>query len=174
MATINKIGFGGGCHWCTEAVFQALTGVEKVEQGFIAASPPDNAFSEAVTVHFDPGVIDLATLIEIHLRTHSAMSDHAMRGKYRSAIYVFDDEQATRAHASLDILQKEFKLPLVTRVLSFRGFKPSDETYKNYFDKNADGPFCKNYIDPKLRLLRAKFAKNMRDEMRSVREAQSG
>jgi len=89
-----KIGFGGGCHWCTEAVFQALNGVQKVEQGFIRSDPPQDSFSEAVIVTFDSKILSLETLIEVHLRTHASTSSHKMRGKYRSAIYIFDNQQA--------------------------------------------------------------------------------
>ena len=169
MNADERIGFGGGCHWCTEAVFQALAGVSKVEQGFIASTPPDDAFSEAVIVHFDPDEIGIETLIEIHLRTHSSMSDHAMRGKYRSAIYVFDEAQANKARGALNSLQQEFDTPLVTRVLNFSAFKPSDARFQNYFEKNADGPFCKSYIDPKLTLLRERFAENLNGGNHKVR-----
>lgn len=51
-----EIGFGGGCHWCIEAVFQSLTGVSKVTQGFIASNPPNEAYSEAVIIEYDPAV----------------------------------------------------------------------------------------------------------------------
>ena len=71
----EKIVFGGGCHRCTEAVFQALRGVKDVAQGFVSSTPPDNAWSEAVIVTLDPSLIDGATLIEIHLRTR--FSGHA-------------------------------------------------------------------------------------------------
>jgi len=97
----RKIGLGGGCHWCTEAVFQALRGVERVEQGFIRSTAPHDGWSEAVIVHFDPAVIDLKTLIEVHLRTHASTSEHSMRGKYRSAVYAFDPQQADDAQAVL-------------------------------------------------------------------------
>lgn len=78
---IQKIGLGGGCHWCTEAVFQSLIGIEKVEQGFIASTEEYNTFSEAVIVHFDSEVISAKTLIEIHLYTHKSTSQHSMRSK---------------------------------------------------------------------------------------------
>ena len=92
-----KIGFGGGCHWCTESVFQALEGVVKVEQGWIASVNENDSFSEAVIVHFDADLIDLSVLIEIHLNTHSSTSDHELRTKYRSAVYTFSEIQFNAA-----------------------------------------------------------------------------
>ncbi|MFV8270119.1 peptide-methionine (S)-S-oxide reductase [Flavobacterium sp. GT2N3] len=56
---IKKVGFGGGCHWCTEAYFQSLKGVEIVEQGWISSKFPEDIFSEAVIVHYNPSVIPL-------------------------------------------------------------------------------------------------------------------
>lgn len=158
--TLNeKVGFGGGCHWCTEAVFEALRGVEQVEQGFISAAPPNDAFSEAVVVHFDPGVIGLVDLIEIHLRTHASTSQHALRTKYRSAVYVYSPQQAREATAILGELQRLFSRPLVTHVLDFVGFKPSESKFLHYFEKNGGNQFCERYIDPKLERLRADYAR---------------
>lgn len=68
------MGSGGGCHWCTEAVFQALCGVSNVEQGYIKSLPPHDSFFEAVVVTLDPKDIPLDVLIYVHLRTHASMS----------------------------------------------------------------------------------------------------
>lgn len=98
---LERIGFGGGCggcHWCTEAVFQSLKGIQHVAQGFIKSRPPAGTWSEAVIVTYDPTKIDLATLIEIHLQTHACTSEHKMRSKYRSAIYTFDEDQQINRH----------------------------------------------------------------------------
>jgi len=154
----TKIGFGGGCHWCTEAVFQALKGVVDVDQGFICSDAPADSWSEAVVVHYDPAVIDLFILMEVHSRTHAATKRHSMRSKYRSAIYAFDEDQAKTAASNLRSLQKEFDEPLVTEVLTFRDFKASDERFHDYYLSNPDRPFCKTYIDPKLDLIRRNFA----------------
>ena len=154
----QRIGFGGGCHWCTEAVFQALRGVQQVEQGFIQSLPPDDAYSEAVLVSFDPDVIQLADLIEVHLRSHASTSQHTMRGKYRSAIYVFSPNQDREANAILTHLQQDFEAPIVTRVFPYAGFKASQERFRNYFKRNSEKPFSKNYIDPKIDKLRANYS----------------
>ena len=157
---MQKIGFGGGCHWCTEAVFQVLAGVKQVRQGFIRSHAPADSWSEAVIVHFDPGQIALATLVEVHIRTHSATGNHSMRSKYRSAIYVFDAAQADEAGDALKLLQPEFGGRLVTAILDFVDFKSSDQRYQNYYATNPDRPFCKRYIDPKLDLIRERFSAN--------------
>lgn len=159
---ILRIGFGGGCHWCTEAVFASLNGVMRVEQGWIASVPPDEKPSEAVIAHFDPALIPLDILIEIHLRTHSSQSNHTMRGKYRSAVYSFDEEQKLQAEKILSRLTQDFNPPPVTRVLPFADFTSSPPRYQGYFRKNAEGPFCRNYIDPKLALLRKAFSAHAR------------
>ena len=153
----QAVGFGGGCHWCTEAVFQALRGVQQVDQGFMRSSPPDDTWSEAVKVQFDPEVIGLARLIDIHLHTHASTSQHSMRAKYRSAIYVNSPQQAHDAKAILSAIQDDFSEPLVTRVLPLVGFKPSELERKGYFEKNNGNQFCERYIEPKLQKLRDEY-----------------
>ncbi|MBT8233175.1 MAG: peptide methionine sulfoxide reductase [Saprospiraceae bacterium] len=156
-----KIGFGGGCHWCTEAVFQSLIGVKKVYQGWIASIELSSEFSEAVLVIFDENIIDLASLIEIHLNTHSSTSNHSMRKKYRSAIYTYHKEQKDNANEILKQLQSHFEKPIITQVLPFKKFKENDEHFKDYYKKNPNSQFCQNYINPKLDLLKQKFSKHL-------------
>lgn len=158
LKDFEQIGFGGGCHWCTEAVFQALHGVDEVSQGFVRSDPPHDAWSEAVIVTFDSAVIDCAVLVEIHLRTHASTSEHSMRGKYRSAVYTFSDKQVLQVTDIIDALRPKFDEPLVTMVLPHKAFKPSDERFQNYYASDPERPFCQAYIDPKLRLIREQFA----------------
>ena len=156
---IDKIGFGGGCHWCTEAVFQSLNGVVKVEQGWISAKGAED-FHEAVILHFNPSFISLKELIEVHLYTHNSTSNHSMRNKYRSAVYTFNKLQYQDAANILRLLQKDFEDQLITHVYGFKEFKMSPESFQNYYLKNPEKPFCKTYIDPKLKMLLRRFPKN--------------
>ena len=156
---MDKIGFGGGCHWCTEAVFQILKGVNKVEQGWIASNGEYDSLSEAVIVHFDSTIIELDTLIEIHLHTHSCTSQHPKRKKYRSAVYVFSDFQLEKTKQIICNLQSDFELPIITQALPFLSFKKNIEQYQNYYLKNSENQFCQTYIGPKFRLLMQKFAR---------------
>ena len=155
---ICKIGFGGSCHWCTEAVFQSLKGVEKVEQGWIASEEAQE-FHEAVIVHYRPQLIPLEILVEVHLYTHNSTSDHSMRKRYRSAIYTYNREQKEQADGIMKKLQRDFSEPLITKTYTFKEFKTSEETFQNYYLKNPDKPFCKSYIDPKLKLVLDRFNK---------------
>ena len=157
-----KIALGGGCHWCTEAVFQSLRGVEMVEQGFVASTGENADFSEAVIVHFNPKIISLDRLIEIHLHTHSSLSNHSMRPKYRSAVYVYNKEQEELATGILEDLQSGFSGKLVTKVYSFHAFRSSEDEFLNYYKKDPLKPFCKTYISPKLKLLLEQFGEDVK------------
>ncbi|MGC6429918.1 MAG: peptide-methionine (S)-S-oxide reductase [Jejuia sp.] len=155
----HKIAFGGGCHWCTEAVFQSLIGVSIVEQGFVASIAENDAFSEAVIVHFDDTKILLSTLVEVHLRTHKSTSNHSRIDKYRSAIYTYSTRQHQEVISKLEILQFQFRDKLITQVLPFKRFKASRKQIQNYYYSNPEKPFCESFINPKLQMLLKKFSK---------------
>ena len=150
-----RMAFGGGCHWCTEAVFAALRGTE-VTQGYAASDPPDDAPSEAALVRWDERDVPLPVLVAIHLRTHASASDHQMRGKYRSAIYA-SEADADAARAALAAEARETG-PVVTRVLPLRAFTPSPPQFARYYEtRGAEAPFCRTYIEPKLARLRREY-----------------
>lgn len=150
--TLHSLGFGGGCHWCTEAVFLILKGVCKVEQGYIASEEPYNAYSEGVLLHYDPEQITLGDLLRVHLSTHSSRSEHQLRHKYRSAVYFLQPDEKT-------VIQKELVRlkPHITKALLLKDFRPSPERYHSYFRRYADKPFTDCHIRPKLLLLSRNF-----------------
>ncbi len=138
----RKIGLGGGCHWCTEAVFQALKGVTQVEQGYISSTGTNSYFSEGVLVTYQPEVISLQTLVEIHLLTHESTSNHSLRKKYRSAIYFLTPEDETASLDALKEFQNDFEKPLITQVLPFAAFEASRISLQQYYFSNPEKPFC--------------------------------
>ena len=147
---ISSIGLGGGCHWCTEAVFEHIIGISNVLQGWIKSEPPYDTLSEAVIVEYDEKMIGLETLIQIHLMTHASTSNHSMRDKYRSAIYFFDAKQKNKI---LDILKKEQEAideTYVTMVLPYVDFKLNSEEFLHYYQTRPEAPFCQAHIKPKL------------------------
>ena len=160
---MDKIGFGGGCHWCTEAIFQALNGVDHVEQGWIACTPPFGACSEGIIVHYNEN-INLDTLIEVHLLTHSSASAHSMRNKYRSAVYYFDKDDQTQAQSIISGLALKNNVNYITQTLPFGDFRLNTESQLNYYKNNKQAPFCKTYIDPKLTAIRERFGRQIRND----------
>lgn len=159
---MEQIGFGGSCHWCTEAIFQSLRGVIEVRQGWIASTGEAAGFSEAVLVAFNPQVISLAILIEVHLHSHSCTSEHRLRAKYRSAIYTFNSQQENAAQQIINELQSEFDQLIITKVLPFDQFRLNQEKYLNYYYNDPNKPFCQNIVSPKLNALRRRFGDVMR------------
>lgn len=158
------LGFGGGCHWCTEAVFQSLAGVVAVRQGFIRSDAPYATWSEAVEVDFDPDRISTIDLVGVHLSTHASTSRHKMRGKYRSAIYAFEQSVVDDCSKLLDQMSEQFGLTFVTQALPHRGFKASDSRFQNYYQSGPERPFRQSYIEPKLSILRRRFQEFLRPE----------
>jgi peptide-methionine (S)-S-oxide reductase len=154
-----KMGFGGSCHWCTEAIFSSLKGIDSVLQGWISSEDNNCGFSEAVVVEFQPTVIAAETLIAIHLATHSCTSNHQMRSKYRSAIYTFDDNQANMARLAIELFQKDYASPIITEVIPYSSFRLNAEPFLNYYYTDVHKPFCENVINPKLKTLMKLFSK---------------
>lgn len=156
---VRQAGFGGGCHWCTEAVFSSLKGVRSVKQGWIASTGDNRSFSEGVLVEYDDDIISFATLIAIHLYTHSSTSQHAMRDKYRSAVYAFNAQDTQLARETIQALQPEFNEPVITQALPYYEFTQSREELLDYYFSDPQKPFCELYITPKLRLIMERFSK---------------
>jgi peptide-methionine (S)-S-oxide reductase len=150
MSHFIKLGLGGGCHWCTEAVFQQLDGVYHVRQGYIKSLPPHDGWSEAITLEYDSSIITLQKLMEVHLITHSSTSNHQRRNDYRSAFYYFTGAQKEQLERVLISLSRKRNKNYITQVLPFEEFKASRESIQNYYKTRPDAPFCQRYIAPKL------------------------
>jgi peptide-methionine (S)-S-oxide reductase len=158
---ISKIGFGGSCHWCTEAIFRSLKGVINVDQGWIMSAEDGGFYSEAVLVSHNSDLIPLDILIAIHLHTHSCTAIHSMRSKYRSAVYFLNHTQADQATQIINRLQHDFVKPIITEVLEFKEFRLNTADYLNYYYANPEKPFCKNIVDPKLKDMIRRFASHV-------------
>ncbi|AZQ43956.1 peptide-methionine (S)-S-oxide reductase [Nonlabens ponticola] len=152
---IKTIGLGGGCHWCTEAVFKRVYGVNHVRQGYIKSVSPDHTFSEAILLKFDARVVSLERLLEIHLATHSSTSMHQRRTDYRSAAYYLDDATGLLLSDLIVTLSRKHHKKYILQVLPMVAFKESRESIRDYYATRPDAPFCKRYIEPKLEIVKA-------------------
>lgn len=153
----DKIGLGGGCHWCTEAVFQALNGVFRVDQGYLSSQGEYSSFSEGVVVYYKKEQIGLDVLIKIHLLTHQSSAAHRLRKKYRSAIYTVSESQFYTVKKMLEDLKKEFKRDIVTEVIPLRDFRSSPPEVLNYYLSDPERPFCSRYIYDKIKMIKEEF-----------------
>ncbi|QPH39525.1 peptide-methionine (S)-S-oxide reductase [Pedobacter endophyticus] len=156
---MDEVGLGGSCHWCTEAIFLSVKGVIDVKQGWISSLGEATAFSEAILLRYNPEIISLKQLIAIHLHTHSCTSNHTMREKYRSAVYVTDEGQIDDVRQIISELQSDFEQPIITRALKINEFKLNKPEYLDYYYSNPSRGFCENIINPKLKVLLDKFSK---------------
>ncbi len=141
------LGLGGGCHWCTEAVFNSLTQAFNIEQGWISSLGEASTFSEAIRLQCHTK--DLESLIHIHLKTHSSQNNHQFRDKYRSAVYYSEECDKPLFENALASFDKK----IITKVLPLNAFKLNSEKYLNYYEKNKGNQFCETYIEPKLKLI---------------------
>lgn len=163
--------FGGGCFWCTEAVFQSLRGVHSVVSGYSGGQQPNPDYrsvctgstghAEVIQVQFDPNIISYADLLRIHLATHDPTTlnrQGADRGtQYRSVIFTHDTEQQATADAIKAEMQSAYDAPIVTQIEPLDVFYPAEDYHQNYYHSNPDAGYCMAVIQPKLSKTRALF-----------------
>lgn len=168
--------FGGGCFWCTEAVFQQLKGVQKVTSGYSGGKRPDPTYeqvcsgatghAEVVQITFDPNEISYADLLRIHLSTHDPTTlnrqgaDHGTQ--YRSIILTHNSDQEATAQQILAEMQPDFQDEIVTQIEPLDVFYPAEEYHQNYFNNNPAQPYCAAVINPKLQKFRKLFSKKLK------------
>jgi peptide-methionine (S)-S-oxide reductase len=170
--------FGGGCFWCTEAIFQQLKGVRSVSPGYAGGhkiNPTYNEVSTGMTGHaevtrveFDPSIIPYEDLLEIFMHLHDPTTlnrqGYDVGSQYRSIILYKNDQQKKMAEKVLLALNasKEFKRPIVTEIKPLEKFYEAEDYHKNYYANNMDKPYCQLIISPKLTHLRQKYSNKLK------------
>jgi methionine-S-sulfoxide reductase len=168
--------FGGGCFWCTEAVFQQLRGVESVVSGYSGGQTlnPDyrsvcngnTGHAEVIQVQFDPTQISYADLLRIHLATHDPTTlnrQGADRGtQYRSVIFTESAEQQAIAQQVVAEMQSAFDEPIVTQIVPLDTFYKAEDYHQNYYRSNPSAGYCQAVISPKLSKARALFREKLK------------
>lgn len=173
--------FGGGCFWCTEAVFQQIKGVEKVVSGYCNGQVLNPTYeqvcsgrtghAEVIQITYDPSKVDFAKLLEVHFKTHNPTTlnqQGADRGtQYRSGIYCHSDKQKTKAESIIKQLDASgaFGDPIVTEVVDIAKFYPAEDYHQNYYSLNAKkNPYCQAVIVPKMEKFKKTFANILKDK----------
>lgn len=170
--------FGGGCFWCTEAVFQRLKGIEKVVSGYAGGTKENPTYEEVssgktgyietIEVTFDPGIISYVTLLTIFWATHDPTSQDRQGAdvgtQYRSVIFYTTDEQKKQAEVSKKQIQPNYPSPIVTEILPKKIFYSAENYHQDYYNSNRFAPYCQVVIDPKVKKLLKEFTKEVKEE----------
>ncbi len=163
----------GGCFWCTEAVYNDVIGVKRVESGYIGGSVPDPTYkqvcsgdtghAEAIRVTYDADQISYGELLDIFFATHDPTTlnrqGNDVGTQYRSAIFPHDEAQEAEARAAIVRTAGAWPNPIVTTIEPLSTWYPAEDYHQEYW--NGEGqrnPYCLAVIPPKLQKLRKSFA----------------
>ena len=175
---IQRATVGGGCFWCTEAVFQEVKGVEKVVSGYSGGTVPGHptyreicsgltGHAEVIQITFDANIISFEDILVIFMTTHDPTTlnrQGADRGtQYRSVIFYENEMQQEIAEAVINALESYFDNPIVTEVSPLEAFYEADAEHQDYYINNQGQGYCNFVITPKLSKLRALHADKLKE-----------
>ncbi|EKD24486.1 MAG: hypothetical protein ACD_81C00002G0001 [uncultured bacterium] len=164
--------FGGGCFWCTEAIFNALKGVIVATPGYSgghvqnptyeAVSAGTTGHAEATKIEFNPGEISFKELLTVFFATHDPTTINRQGNdvgpQYRSVIFYTSEEQRIQAEEYIKEEQASFSDPIITELKPFEVFYEAEDYHKRYYETHKDAPYCRAVIDPKMEKLQKQFA----------------
>jgi peptide-methionine (S)-S-oxide reductase len=172
---METITLGGGCFWCTEAVFEQLKGVEKVESGYSGGSVPnptyeqvcggDTGHAEVSQITFDPKILSLKQLLEVFFTVHDPTTlnrqGNDVGRQYRSVIFYRNAQQKAVAEQVIQEITaaKIWDGRIVTEVTPFKTFYRAEDYHQEYFRLHGSQPYCQLIIAPKV----AKFREHFRN-----------
>ncbi len=165
---------GGGCFWCTEAIYKQLTGVQKVTPGYSGGHTDNPSYEEVCTgrtghaevVHleFDPSKVSFTEILEVFFKTHDPTTLNRqgpdVGTQYRSVIFYHSEEQKQTAETIIRKLEEEsiYPDPIVTERTRFETFYPAEDYHKDYFAHHKNQPYCRMVITPKLEKFEKTFS----------------
>jgi len=178
MTIMNEVAvFGGGCFWCTEAVFAELKGVVSVVPGYAGGHTLNPTYAqicsgktghaEVIRIQFDPCQITYQDLLAVFFATHDPTTlnrQGADRGtQYRSIILYTSDEQREQAEAFIREMDRSGSQggPVVTQVAPLDGFYEAEPEHKQYYLENPESMYCQIVIRPKVEKVRKDFARQV-------------
>ncbi len=169
--------FGGGCFWCTEAVFLQLKGVHQVISGYAGGDTAHPSYedictgqtnhAEVILIDYDEQQIDFKQLLTVFFATHDATTlnrqGNDIGTQYRSVIYYFNEQQKQIAEDFITQLKAE-GLDIVTELSPAPTFYPAEDYHQNYYAKNPAQGYCNFAIPPKLMKLQSQFQALLKSE----------
>lgn len=166
--------FGGGCFWCTEAVFKMLKGVTSVASGYAGGTVPDPTYeqvctgttghAEVIRIEYDPAQVSYRTLLTIFFASHDATQlnrqGNDVGTQYRSVIFTTTPGQKAAAEAFIAELEASANEgdPIVTAVEPLTAFYPAEDYHQDYYAQNKQQGYCQVIIAPKLQKVQQEYA----------------
>jgi len=170
---------GGGCFWCTEAVYRRIKGVVHVQSGYAGGQTQDPTYlsisngrtghAEVVRIEFDSTVITYKDIIDIFWHVHDPTTLNRQGfdwGKqYRSIILYLDNDQKLIAHKSREEAERsgDFRNPIVTEIISFEKFYAASDFHQDFYSRNPNQPYCRVTVSPKVRSFMEQFPDILKD-----------
>ncbi len=177
-ADLETATFGGGCFWCTEAVYQQLKGVHSIVSGYTGGKVPNPTYeqvcsgltghAEVIQITYDPQMVSYDKLLEVHFQSHDPTTlnrqGNDVGTQYRSAVFYHNAKQKERAEYYKTKLDKSgaFSRPIVTEITEAMTFYPAEKYHQNYFNQNPDQGYCAAIIRPKVEKIRKVFAEDLK------------
>lgn len=165
--------FGTGCFWCTEAIFQRVKGVVRVESGYSGGHVDNPTYKQVTTgttghaevlrIEFDPSIVTFETLLEVFWHTHDPTTLNRQGAdvgpQYRSAIFFHNETQKIKALASRHNTEqaKLWKDPIVTEISPLINYYAAEDYHQNYFNNNPNAGYCNYVIAPKVKKFKEQF-----------------
>lgn len=172
-AIAERAVFGGGCFWCTEAIFKNLRGVESVAPGYAGGTTPNPTYesvcsgttghAEAIDIAYDPSRIAYRDLLTVFFATHDATTlnrqGNDVGTQYRSVIFTTTSGQRQEAETFVREINASHTSgkPIVTDVTPLDTFYPAEDYHRDYYARNQNNPYCQVVINPKLQKVQEKF-----------------
>ena len=173
LPRIETLTLGGGCFWCTEAVFERVRGIIQVQSGYCNGTALQPTYeqvctgrtghNEVVRLTFDPAIISVQQILEIFFAIHDPTTlnrqGNDVGTQYRSGIYFHTPQQQQVAQAMLEQLAQErvFDAPLTTELLPEQNFWPAEDYHAQYYARNPNQGYCAAVVGPKVAKFRQTF-----------------
>ncbi len=174
----QKATFGGGCFWCTEAIFLGLKGVSKVQSGYAGGTVKNPTYkqvctgttghAEVIQITYDPAQVSYEDLLEVFWNTHDPTTlnrQGADEGtQYRSVIFYHNEEQKRIAEQYKKQLAAShvYSDPIVTEIKPLTDFYVAEDYHQNYFALNQQAGYCQYVIRPKVEKFKKHFASKLK------------
>ena len=178
MNNLQQATFGGGCFWCTEAVFLEVKGIEKVVSGYSGGNAPGKptyreicsgltGHAEVIQVTYDENIISYESILIIFMTTHDPTQLNRQGAdvgtQYRSVIYYHNEQQKEIAKTIINALTPVYNKKIVTEISPLSIFYEAEKEHQAYYKNNQNSGYCSFVIDPKLQKLRTMHADKLID-----------